>query len=173
MPLNRTARPKAEPGGRLDERQVVVPHEVPEQVDFPAVLLGRDLDPADQLDPQAGRLRPASGKAGEGVVVGDRQGRQADRGGGPDDLARRERAVRMGRVDVQVGGASGDRLQVGSASGSGSAIGSAIGGDRSSAGSEAGASSAGAGGGGSVLGSAPWRRSRMPLTSRLELGFVL
>ena len=89
---------------RRPQRRVVVADEVAEDVDLASpVVHGSQLDPADQLHAQTGRFGPGDGDCGKGVVVGDRQRRQADATGRDHHLAGRADAVGMRGVDVQIG----------------------------------------------------------------------
>ena len=119
-----------------DEVGVVLPDKVAEDVDFSAVALGGQLDPRDQLDTDPGRFKPSRGNGRNGVVVGDRQGSQADARCRPDHVAGGAGAIGVGGVDVEIGPMSSDRRMAtphasgrGLSSGSGSTVGAGLGDD--------------------------------------------
>ena len=84
-PIGHRLDPVGAPGAEVirgaDEGRVVVADEVAEQVDFLALALGRQLDPGDQFDAESFGLGAGDGDRREGVMVGDRDGGEADRGG--------------------------------------------------------------------------------------------
>jgi hypothetical protein len=82
---------------------VILADEVAQEVELAAVQVAAQLDPGDQLHAQPVGLGPGHAQGRDRVVVGDRQGLEAHRGGGMYHLAGRTDAVGMGRVDVQVG----------------------------------------------------------------------
>lgn len=86
---------------------VIEADKIAEQMQLPAAEIGRDLDPRDHIDAGADRGAPGGEDAGQGVVVGDGNRRQAGPGRQLDDLGRRVGAIAVRRVDVQVGTATG------------------------------------------------------------------
>jgi hypothetical protein len=89
---------------RLQERQVIIADEMPQDVKLSTVLHTRELDPRDQLNAPPHGLGSGHRQGGDSVVVGDRKRRQADSCGGDDNFARRANPVGMRRVNVQISG---------------------------------------------------------------------
>ncbi len=94
---------KPEPRGRGDHRGVLIAKKVAQDMNLPAIQLGRPLDSGNQLDPQPLRLRTGDGQSRNRVMIGNGDGRQAQQGCGGHDLARRANTVGMRGMDMQVG----------------------------------------------------------------------
>ena len=87
----------------FEKSRVVFTNKMPEDVIFTSVVLARKLNSGDELDTPPSRLGPRHRECGDGVMVGNCQGSQANPCRGDDHFAWGASAVGMRRVYMQVG----------------------------------------------------------------------
>ena len=87
----------------LHQHRRVRVHPQAEHVDFPAAAQHRQLDARHQGDAVPVRGAARLGQAGQGVVVGERQGVDAVIGGAGHQIGGRQHAVRGQAVAVEIG----------------------------------------------------------------------
>jgi hypothetical protein len=88
----------------LQELLVIVSDKMPQNMKLTTVLFARKLDPRDEFNAPPQSLESGHRQGRHGVVIGDRQRRQADPGRGDNDFTRRANPVGMRCVDVQISG---------------------------------------------------------------------